>query len=130
VFVYNSNPVRRHGCRRTGRGLQREDLFTFARALYTDTAKYADILLPSTMQAEQYDIMVTWGHLYIMLNQPAIPAPGDASLTSISPQKLAEDDGIQRRVLGPDRRRVADTLIRLELAGTRGHHADVLKKKG
>jgi anaerobic selenocysteine-containing dehydrogenase len=43
----------------------------------TDTARYADILLPATMQAEQYDLMVTWGHLYVMLNQPAIPAPGE-----------------------------------------------------
>ena len=43
----------------------------------TDTARYADILLPATMQAEQYDLMVTWGHLYMMLNMPAIAAPGE-----------------------------------------------------
>ena len=43
----------------------------------TDTARYADIILPATMQGEQYDLMVTWGHLYMMLNQPAIPAPGE-----------------------------------------------------
>ena len=43
----------------------------------TDTAKFADLILPATMQGEQYDLMVTWGHLYMMLNQPAIPAPGE-----------------------------------------------------
>jgi len=43
----------------------------------TDTARYADILLPATMQAEQYDLAVTWGHLYVMLNQPAISPPGE-----------------------------------------------------
>ena len=59
-------------------GLQREDLFTVVSELFiTDTARYADIMLPATMQGEQYDLMVTWGHLYMMLNQPAIPAPGE-----------------------------------------------------
>jgi anaerobic selenocysteine-containing dehydrogenase len=79
VFVYNSNPVSQApDAGELVRGLQRDDLFTVCSELFiTDTAKYADILLPSTMQAEQYDIMVTWGHLYIMLNQPAIPAPGE-----------------------------------------------------
>jgi anaerobic selenocysteine-containing dehydrogenase len=79
VFVYNSNPVSQApDAGELVRGLQRQDLFTVCSELFiTDTAKYADILLPSTMQAEQYDIMVTWGHLYIMLNQPAIPAPGE-----------------------------------------------------
>ncbi|GAB3217150.1 hypothetical protein GCM10027535_06120 [Mycolicibacterium hippocampi] len=60
------------------RGLMRDDLFTVVSEHFiTDTAKYADILLPATMQAEQLDIMVTWGHLYISLNQPAIEPPGE-----------------------------------------------------
>jgi anaerobic selenocysteine-containing dehydrogenase len=79
VFVYNSNPVSQApNAGELVKGLMRDDLFTICSELFiTDTAKYADILLPATMQAEQYDIMVTWGHLYIMLNQPAIPAPGE-----------------------------------------------------
>ncbi|HSV72087.1 MAG TPA: molybdopterin-dependent oxidoreductase [Methylibium sp.] len=79
LFVYNSNPVSQ--APRAGsivQGLMREDLFTVVSELFiTDTAKYADLLLPATMQAEQYDLMVTWGHLYLMLNQPAIVAPGE-----------------------------------------------------
>ncbi len=79
VFVYNSNPVSQApNASELVRGLMREDLFTVCSELFlTDTAKYADILLPATMQAEQYDIMVTWGHLYIQMNQPAIPPPGE-----------------------------------------------------
>ena len=79
VFVYNSNPVSQApNAGELVRGLMREDLFTVCSELFlTDTAKYADILLPATMQAEQYDIMVTWGHLYLQLNLPAIPAPGE-----------------------------------------------------
>ena len=79
LFVYNSNPVSQApDAGQIVAGLQREDLFTVVSELFiTDTAKYADLLLPATMQAEQYDLMVTWGHLYLMLNQPAIEAPGE-----------------------------------------------------
>ncbi|MBX9930938.1 MAG: molybdopterin-dependent oxidoreductase [Methylobacterium sp.] len=79
LFVYNSNPVSQAPAQaKIVEGLKREDLFTVVSELFvTDTAKYADILLPATMQGEQLDIMVTWGHLYLMLNQPAIAAPGE-----------------------------------------------------
>ena len=79
LFVYNSNPVSQAPAQsKTVAGLKRDDLFTVVSELFiTDTARYADLLLPATMQAEQYDLMVTWGHLYMMLNQPAIPAPGE-----------------------------------------------------
>jgi len=79
LFVYNSNPVSQAPAQaKIVQGLQREDLFTVVSELFiTDTARYADLLLPAAMQGEQYDLMVTWGHLYMMLNQPAIPAPGE-----------------------------------------------------
>jgi len=79
LFVYNSNPISQApNAGQIVEGLKRDDLFTVVSELFiTDTARYADILLPATMQAEQYDLMVTWGHLYVMLNQPAIPAPGE-----------------------------------------------------
>ncbi|HEV7450225.1 MAG TPA: molybdopterin-dependent oxidoreductase [Pseudonocardiaceae bacterium] len=79
LFVYNSNPVSQGPAQaKLVRGLLREDLFTVVSEHFlTDTARYADIILPATMQAEQLDIMVTWGHLYISLNQPAIPVPGE-----------------------------------------------------
>jgi anaerobic selenocysteine-containing dehydrogenase len=79
LFVYNSNPVSQAPAQnKIIAGLMREDLFTVVSELFvTDTARYADLLLPATMQAEQYDLMVTWGHLYMMLNQPAIPAAGE-----------------------------------------------------
>ena len=79
LFVYNSNPVSQApNAGQIVEGLKRDDLFTVTSELFiTDTAKYSDILLPATMQAEQYDLMVTWGHLYWMLNQPAIQPPGE-----------------------------------------------------
>ncbi len=79
LFVYNSNPVSQAPSQaKIIEGLRRTDLFTVVSELFvTDTARFADLILPATMQGEQYDLMVTWGHLYMMLNQPAIPAPGE-----------------------------------------------------
>ena len=95
LFVYNSNPVSQapHASQ-VVRGLMREDLFTVASDLFvTDTAKYADILLPAAMQAEQYDLMVTWGHLYMMLNQPAIDPPGECVANIEMFRRLAQAMG-------------------------------------
>jgi anaerobic selenocysteine-containing dehydrogenase len=80
LFVYNSNPVTQ-ACDqgRTLAGLAREDLFTVVSEQFlTDTADYADIVLPATTQLEQFDLMFSWGHLYLSLNQPAIEPLGEA----------------------------------------------------
>ena len=61
------------------RGLARDDLFTVVSEQFmTDTALYADIVLPATTQLEQFDIMFSWGHLYLTLNEPAIAPLGEA----------------------------------------------------
>jgi len=61
----------------------------------TDTARYADIILPSTLQAEQYDLQVTWGHLYVMLNQPAIAPPGECVPNVEMFRRLAKTMGFE-----------------------------------
>jgi anaerobic selenocysteine-containing dehydrogenase len=80
LFVYNSNPmvaVPEQGL--VERGLARDDLFTVVSEQFiTDTALYADIVLPATTQLEQFDIMFSWGHLYLTLNEPAIAPLGEA----------------------------------------------------
>jgi anaerobic selenocysteine-containing dehydrogenase len=76
--------------------LERSDLFTVVSELFiTDTAKYADLLLPATMQAEQYDLMLSWGHFYMMLNQPAIPPPGECLPNIDLFRKLAKAMGFE-----------------------------------
>ena len=79
LLIHNSNPVsQQQNANKLIQGLKREDLFTVVSEIFmTDTARYADIILPATLQAEQYDLAVTWGHLYVMLNQPAISPPGE-----------------------------------------------------
>jgi anaerobic selenocysteine-containing dehydrogenase len=60
-------------------GLSREDLFTVVSEHFmTDTADFADIVLPATTQLEQRDLMFSWGHLYVTMNTPAIAPLGEA----------------------------------------------------
>ncbi len=80
LMVYNSNPV--VVCPEQDKvvaGLSREDLFTVVSDHFlTDTASYADLVLPATTQLEQHDIMFSWGHFYVTLNTPAIEPLGEA----------------------------------------------------
>jgi anaerobic selenocysteine-containing dehydrogenase len=57
----------------------REDLFTVVHDLFvTDTAQYADYVLPATSQIEHLDLSPAWGHLYLALNRPAISPRGES----------------------------------------------------
>jgi anaerobic selenocysteine-containing dehydrogenase len=80
LMVYNSNPL--VVCPEQDKlaaGLAREDLFTVVSDhVLTDTARYADIVLPATTQLEQHDIMFSWGHFYVTLNTPAVEPLGEA----------------------------------------------------
>ena len=80
LFVYNANPVVMVPEQaKVLQGLAREDLFTVVSEHFvTDTARYADIVLPATTQLEQFDLMFSWGHLYLTLNEPAIAPCGES----------------------------------------------------
>ncbi len=81
LFVFNSNPAAVAPDQSAVlAGLQRDDLFTVVLEHFqTDTADYADYLLPATTQLEHWDILKPYGHLYLSLNRPAI-APVAQSL--------------------------------------------------
>lgn len=80
LFVYNSNPASvcpDHA--RVIQGLRREDLFTVVHDQFqTDTAEFADIVLPATSQLEHFDIHGSYGHLDVQVNEPAIAPLGEA----------------------------------------------------
>ncbi len=80
LYVYNSNPAGvAPDSNRVLAGLSRDDLFTVVHEqMMTDTARYADILLPATSQMECLDLMRAYGHLYLNLCQPAIPPLGES----------------------------------------------------
>ena len=80
TIVYNNNPVA--VCPDSDKviaGFSREDLFTVVMDHFqTDTADYADIVLPATTQLEHYDVHKSYGHLYMLANNPAIAPVGES----------------------------------------------------
>src|SRR5262249_12476705 len=78
--VYNSNPAAiAPNQNLVLRGFRRQDLFTVVLEQFqTDTADYADILLPSTTFLEHTDLYRAYGHYHMQLARPVVPAPGEA----------------------------------------------------
>jgi anaerobic selenocysteine-containing dehydrogenase len=80
LYVYNSNPAA--VCPNQSlvlRGLARADLFTVVHEqVMTDTARYADLVLPATTSLEHLDLYRSYGHLYVQLAQPVLAPPGEA----------------------------------------------------
>jgi len=95
LFVYNSNPaVVAPEQDKMLEGLARDDLFTVVSEHFiTDTARYADIVLPATTQLEQFDLMFSWGHLYLTLNEPAIEPLGESVSNTEMFRRLAHAMG-------------------------------------
>jgi anaerobic selenocysteine-containing dehydrogenase len=80
LYVYSSNPAA--VCpdqTRVLRGLAREDLFTVVHEqVMTDTAHYADIVLPATTSMEHLDLYRSFGQLTVQLARPVLPPQGEA----------------------------------------------------
>jgi anaerobic selenocysteine-containing dehydrogenase len=80
LFVYNCNPAATvpHQ-QRVLVGLKRQDLFTVVfDQVMTDTALYADVVLPATTFLEGYDFARAYGPISLQLGRPVIDAVGDA----------------------------------------------------
>ena len=97
MVVYNSNPATIAPNQNLVRqGLRRPDLFTVVLEQFqTDTADYADILLPSTTFLEHTDLYLAYGHYYLQLARPALPAPGETRSNVDVFQRLAERMGFE-----------------------------------
>ncbi len=94
-FCFNTNPVSQAPeTNKIVEGLKRENLFTVVSEHFiTDTAKYADIILPATMAGEHLDMMFSWGHFYLTLNEKAIEPRGEAIPNSELFRRLAKTMG-------------------------------------
>ncbi len=79
VVIYNSNPAAiAPNQNKVLQGFRRDDLFTVVLEQFqTDTADYADILLSVTTFLEHTDLYLAYGHYYLQLARPALPAPGE-----------------------------------------------------
>jgi len=80
LVVYNTNPVAvAPDSAKVVAGFAREDLFTVVLEHFqTDTADYADYILPATTQLEHWDVHLAYGHTDVLLNRPAIAPVGQA----------------------------------------------------
>jgi anaerobic selenocysteine-containing dehydrogenase len=99
MVVYNSNPAAIDPHQNLVlRGMQREDLFTVVLEQFqNDTADHADILLPVTTFLEHTDLYFAYGHYYIQLARPALPAPGETKSNVEIFRLLAEHMGFEDR---------------------------------
>ena len=130
LCVWGSNPaVVLPDSARVLRGLAREDLFTVVvEHFLTDTARYADFVLPSTTQLEHFDVSGAWGHHYVAVNDPAIAPLGESRSHSWIARELGrrlgvppfDDEELARAALPPG--------ISLEDLRERGWKKDVQPK--
>jgi anaerobic selenocysteine-containing dehydrogenase len=97
LVVYNSNPAAiAPNQNLVLAGMRREDLFTVVLEQFqNDTADHADILLPSTTFLEHTDLYFAYGHYYLQLARPALPAPGETKSNVEVFRLLAERVGFE-----------------------------------
>lgn len=132
LVVYNSNPAAVAPDRsEVLRGLARPDLFTVVLEHFqTDTADWADIVLPATTQLEHWDLHLAYGHHYVTLNRPSIEPVAEAKPNSEIFRLLGARMGLDHPALRDDDR----TLIAQALDGAgpqlEGVTLDALLERG
>jgi anaerobic selenocysteine-containing dehydrogenase len=131
LVVHNSNPASIAPDRdQVLRGLRRDDLFTVVLEHFqTDTADYADVLLPATTQLEHEDVHKAYGHLYMMLSRRAIEPLGEALPNTEIFRRIAAAMNLD----DDDLRTSDEDLMRAVLTGTgesmRGITFEALREK-
>jgi len=132
LVVYNSNPGAVAPDRNAVvRGLMREDLFTVVLEHFqTDTADYADIVLPATTQLEHWDLHYSYGHLYATLNQPAIEPLGEAKPNTEIFRLIARRMGMTHPVLADDDVTIIKQALDSPHERMRGVTFDALRERG
>ncbi len=131
MVVYNSNPAaiapNQNAVRR---GLRREDLFTVVLEQFqTDTADYADFLLPATTFLEHTDIYLAYGHYYLQLARPALPPPGEARSNVEVFRALAQRMGFDDPCFGDSEDDMIRTLLDSDHPFVRGITLEQLERE-
>jgi anaerobic selenocysteine-containing dehydrogenase len=101
LFVYGTNPaVVAPDSNKVRKGLAREDLFVVVHDLFlTETAKYADIVLPATSSFENTDLYTSYWHHYVQIQQPVIERYGESKSNVEVFQLLAKKMGFEDQCL-------------------------------
>jgi len=132
VIVYNSNPLAiAPDSDKVMRGFLREDLFTVVLEQFqTDTADYADIVLPATTQLEHIDAHTSYGHLYMMANNAAIAPMGEAKANTEIFRLLAARMGFDDDCFKESDDQLAAQAFNAQDVRAIGFDWDALKQKG
>jgi anaerobic selenocysteine-containing dehydrogenase len=132
LIVYNSNPVAvAPDSERVAAGFARDDLFTVVLEHFqTDTADYADLLLPATTQLEHLDLHKSYGHTHVMVNLPAIAPVGDARPNTEIFRGIARSMGLQEPALYESDEAVAATALHWNDRALEGVSWETLKQTG
>ena len=132
LFIHGANPVVSnpdlHGVRA---GLSRPDLFTVvAEVFHTETTDYADLVLPSTMQHEQYEVNDSFAHLYVSLNRPAVEPPGECLPHTEIFRRLARALDLDEPALYASDRELAEALFDTPAHRAAGITVEALEERG
>jgi anaerobic selenocysteine-containing dehydrogenase len=117
LLVYNSNPLAvAPQSSMVAKGFAREDLFTVVMEHFqTDTADYADYVLPATTQLEHWDVQGSYGHTDVLLNRPAIEPVGEAKSNSEIFRLLAKAMGFDEPCFSEDDLSLCRTAVGSEI---------------
>lgn len=132
LVVYNSNPVAvAPESGKVAAGFGREDLFTVVLEQFrTDTADYADILLPATTQLEHVDVHKAYGHTYFLANNQAIAPQGQALPNTEIFRRLAARMGFTDPCFADSDEAIAAQAILPGDARAQGIDWETLKARG
>ena len=123
MIVWGANPVVSvPDAELIRRGLERTDLFVVVHEQFlTDTARYADLILPATTQLEANDVVPAWGHLWLGWNEAAIEPLGEAVSNTELFRRLATAMGYDDdpALVADDETLLADALPDVDLAALR-----------
>lgn len=132
LIMWAANPVVSNpDANRIRQGLARDDLFTvMIENFQTDTADYADILLPSTMQLEHADMHDSFSHLYINWNEPVMSPPGECLPHTEIFRRLARKLNLTEPSLYDSDEEIARSALESGMPAMRGITLEKLKEKG
>jgi len=132
IYVYNSNPAAvAPDSSRVIAGFSRDDLFCVVHEIFkTDTADYADILLPATTQLEQTDVHSSYGHLYAVANNPAIAPIAEALPNTEVFRRLASRMGFDDPCFADSDDALARAAFRANDVRAQGIEWETLKENG
>jgi anaerobic selenocysteine-containing dehydrogenase len=132
LIVYNSNPgAVAPDLNAVRRGLGREDLFTVVLEHFqTDTADWADYVLPATTQLEHWDVHLAYGHHYATLNRPAIAPIGESIPNTEIFRRLAKAMGLNQEWFADDDLTLIRQALNTDHERMRGITFDALLEQG